>query len=459
MIFNGCKRRLEGDFGFTDFFVLVQNYYDQRVQAHLIGDDLMGLAGSISGQAQLNSFSSFGNMTKALNPKGQSFKMVADGHHGAGTALNNAESQLNILDDQMFSTILESLFRLLTDDIFEVQAGKSQPKKASGSLQADAALLKDPLVDSAALDAEEHAIVEPKAADLQFIQRKVNLMQVLFEMLNLVDGTAVGSAAGRGNQTYEELSGLDNSTFAKLQKDSSLYFQIFIDLHHFLAYQRIGQSNESEERAALLEHFQHSVMQLFELYLFKIHLQHDLLIKALDHFMCKVQVLNLEMLRLSSSHLKRPSNEPLIASGRQTAYLQNELIYQLTSVQTILYFIQENLKQYYKQQQNVPQALQRRQHQVEGQDIGGPVSAAGSPLAFMSYGQQAPSVSASIKKRMSYKAQRQSMRGNSISNVPAGVMHPNDFVLGSQAFSPGSPGDIYKHGLLKLRPEYQVYIA
>ena len=92
MIFNGCKRRLEGDFGFTDFFVLVQNYYDQRVQAHLIGDDLMGLAGSISGQAQLNSFSSFGNMTKALNPKGQSFKMVADGHHGAGTALNNAES-------------------------------------------------------------------------------------------------------------------------------------------------------------------------------------------------------------------------------------------------------------------------------------------------------------------------------------------------------------------------------
>jgi hypothetical protein len=128
-------------------------------------------------------------------------------------------------------------------------------------------------------------------------------------------------------------------------------------------------------------------------------------------------------------------------------------------VQTILYFIQENLKQYYKQQQSVPQALQRRQHQVEGQDIGGPVSAAGSPLAFMSYGQQAPTVSASIKKRMSYKAQRQSMRGNSMSNVPAGAMHPNDFVFGSQAFSPGSPGDIYKHGLLKLRPEYQVYIA
>lgn len=99
----------------------------------------------------------------------------------------------------MFSTILESLFRLLTDDIFEVQAGKPQPKIANGSFHVDAALLKDPLVESAALDAEEHAIVEPKAADLQFIQRKVNLMQVLFEMLNLVDGTAVGSAAGKGN--------------------------------------------------------------------------------------------------------------------------------------------------------------------------------------------------------------------------------------------------------------------
>lgn len=89
---------------------------------------------------------------------------------------------------------------------------------------------KNSQIDGVLHDVEEHDIVEPKAADVQFIQRKVNLMQVLFEMLNLVDGTAVGSGAGRANQTYEELSGLDNSTFAKLQKDSSLFFQIFIDL-------------------------------------------------------------------------------------------------------------------------------------------------------------------------------------------------------------------------------------
>ena len=164
--------------------------------------------------------------------------------------------------------------------------------------------MKYNLIDRAFHEVEEHDIVEPKNADVQFIQRKVNLMQVLFEMLNLVDGTAVGSGAGRANQTYEELSGLDNSTFAKLQKDSSLFFQIFIDLQHFLAFQWVSQANESEERNALLEHFQYNMMQLFELYLFKIHLQQDLLIKALDHFMCTVQVLNLEMLRLSSSHLK-----------------------------------------------------------------------------------------------------------------------------------------------------------
>lgn len=111
-------------FDFTDFFVLVQNYYDQRVKAHMVGDDMMGVAGSFSGQIQINSFSSFGNLTKALNSKSQSFKMVADGHHGAGTALNVGDSQFSILDDQMFSKILENLFRLLMDDIFEVQAVK-----------------------------------------------------------------------------------------------------------------------------------------------------------------------------------------------------------------------------------------------------------------------------------------------------------------------------------------------
>ena len=40
MIFNGCKRRLDGHFDFTDFFVLVQNYYDQRVKAQLDIDAL-----------------------------------------------------------------------------------------------------------------------------------------------------------------------------------------------------------------------------------------------------------------------------------------------------------------------------------------------------------------------------------------------------------------------------------
>jgi len=113
-------------------------------------------------------------------------------------------------------------------------------------------------------------------------------MHVLFEMLNLVDGTAVGSRAGGANQTYEELSGLDNSTFSKLQKDSSLFFQMFIDLQHFLAFQSVSQSSESEEKSSLLEHFLQNLMQLFELFLFKIHLQQDLLIKALDHFMCKI---------------------------------------------------------------------------------------------------------------------------------------------------------------------------
>ena len=170
------------------------------------------------------------------------------------------------------------------------------------------------------------------------------------------------------------------------------------------------------------------------------------------------------MLRLSSSQSKQPSSNPLIASGRQTACLQNEVIFQLGSVQTILYFIQENLKQYYKQHQSLAQGQPWRQQQhAEGQG-GGTVAGtplAGSPIGFMSYGQQAPSVSSSIKKRMSYKAQRQSMRGGG-TGMAAGtsnLANQHQFLFGIQSLSPSSPGDIGKRGLLKLRAEYQVYIA
>lgn len=61
---------------------------------------------------------------------------------------------------------------------------------------------------------------------------------------------------------------------------------------------------------------------------------------------------------------------------------------------------------------------------------------------------------------MTYKAQRQSTRGGggSITGAGAAAIHQNEGVFGGP-FSPGSPGDIGKRGLLKLRPEYQVYIA
>ena len=41
----------------------------------------------------------------------------------------------------------------------------------------------------------------------------------------------------------------------------------------------------------------------------------------------------------------------------------------------------------------------------------------------------------------------------------ASAANQGEFMFGIHGFSPGSPGDIGKRGLLKLRPEYQVYIA
>lgn len=86
------------------------------------------------------------------------------------------------------------------------------------------------------------------------------------------------------------------------------------------------------------------------------------------------------------------------------------------------------------------------------------ISVAGSPLAFMGYAQQTPTtVSASMKKRMTYKAQRQSMHHGSFSGAPGsgsggvaatGLAGPDIvFGFGNQAFSPGSPSGIYKKSL------------
>ena len=80
MIFNGGKTRLDGNIDFTDFSVLLQNYYENKMK--------------MSGPDAAN--------------QGQS---------------NNALSNdLNLLDENMFDKIVENLFRVLMDDLFTKDA-------------------------------------------------------------------------------------------------------------------------------------------------------------------------------------------------------------------------------------------------------------------------------------------------------------------------------------------------
>ena len=76
MIFNGGKARVDGNIDFTDFSVLLQNYYENKLK--MTGPDA-------ANQAQSNN------------------------------ALSN---DLNLFDESMFDKIVENLFRVLMDDLF-----------------------------------------------------------------------------------------------------------------------------------------------------------------------------------------------------------------------------------------------------------------------------------------------------------------------------------------------------
>jgi hypothetical protein len=77
MIFNGGKTRLDGNIDFNDFSVLLQNYYENKTK--MSGTDL-------GNKAQIK------------------------------TILTN---DLNLVDEQMLDRIIENLFRVLTNDIFQ----------------------------------------------------------------------------------------------------------------------------------------------------------------------------------------------------------------------------------------------------------------------------------------------------------------------------------------------------
>jgi hypothetical protein len=43
MIFNGGKSRIEGNSDFTDFYVLLQNYQDRKVQKNIMDESMFDI--------------------------------------------------------------------------------------------------------------------------------------------------------------------------------------------------------------------------------------------------------------------------------------------------------------------------------------------------------------------------------------------------------------------------------
>ena len=103
----------------------------------------------------------------------------------------------------------------------------------------------------------------------QFLRKKINIMKVLFEMLNLVEQP-------------NDADGQVDPIFAKLVSDSSFFIQIFVDLAIYLS-----QQNAQDVPFAILEEFMDNCLQLLEIYLFKTN-NYDIMQKAIDYIMCQI---------------------------------------------------------------------------------------------------------------------------------------------------------------------------
>jgi hypothetical protein len=96
------------------------------------------------------------------------------------------------MDESMFDIIVENLYRVLMNNLFE------EDKKTS-----DALIQKE----------DQPKLIVPCKADEKLMKVKVNIMKVLFEMLNFVESKAETSS------DWES----ENPTYTKIIKDSSLY--------------------------------------------------------------------------------------------------------------------------------------------------------------------------------------------------------------------------------------------
>jgi hypothetical protein len=83
MIFNGGKNRLNGNFDFNDFYIYIENYYEQRVQ-------------------QLSN----------------EYKNQSDSIKNVKLSPFNINDQIIVYDDSIFYTIISNLFRILMSDLF-----------------------------------------------------------------------------------------------------------------------------------------------------------------------------------------------------------------------------------------------------------------------------------------------------------------------------------------------------
>ena len=93
MSFNGSKQRLSGQYNFSDFFVLLQSYYDKVKGTQLLEESILEQFG------------------------------------------HDQEQMRAVFDDRLYGQITYGLFRLLVDDLFEWDDLTSRKRQAPAGLR------------------------------------------------------------------------------------------------------------------------------------------------------------------------------------------------------------------------------------------------------------------------------------------------------------------------------------
>lgn len=140
-----------------------------------------------------------------------------------------------------------------------------------------------PLKEEAEVDDEMTANFYSTKTTVQIVHSKLNLMKVLFEILNVLEVT------GCDDEHQVLLPHLVNQ---KLIMDSRVYLQIFVDLTKFISVQQETSESENED-------FLDQIVQLIEVYFYKLDFRIDIMSTAFELIMNEIQINNIIISSLS----------------------------------------------------------------------------------------------------------------------------------------------------------------